>query len=960
MIQEALKLIAEFKDNASDGIKKLQENLTGVSKEANALKPLESSKADAKIRDINREAGRAANGGLKSFFDLFSGANVGEALKGGNISVVFAGVAEQIQSSLLGPLTATAAAFTAVGAGATAAGPVVASAFRSGTASAKTFMDELEKSGQSLKDLTTVARTYRDEKNAIGRAAYAAAKAEGVSTSARRQARKAAEQAFLGEKLYQDAASKSAIVIQALSREVRGLGLKGVSGGVLKSFSTDLKTTVLSAVKAIPVFSLLAAKLVALSGAAAGLALGAIGVALNSAADDAAELAEKLGITVDRLETLKLIANETGTSIEGLQRTYDRLARVLDKTDEESDRAAISLANLGLSFEEIKALKPEEAAAKILEQYEALGKTAEATAAAQLLLGGNFRESSLGIKEAASNFDDYAGRVAKYGAGESKLLAAQGAEQEKAFNNLSLAFKGVGIQIAENIGPAITRLAQTLADLVNITRGSGVAAKITNGIFSVLNLVLNDFTRLLGGAVASLVEFFSGNFTRSWEIAKMAVEDATEAVKSFGDRSKDTAALSVQAAETAATAAEKEAEAKKLAAQAEAERLKRLAASKKAAEEQLKLFGDAKQALLQQLGLLGKETEAERLLWETQEGRYKSLTPAQKQELADLARRVDLKNKELALEEKKKQLQEGLSTQAQDLALSEEELRFTGLTSDERDRQVFLLRELNRLRTEGVGLGDVELQDMVAQVKVMADRRKALAEAARDAETINNLIDSSYGETEKRVRRSIELASKLLEDRRISEVDYVRFVKEQIGQLTAFNEEAAVEATEFWREAARGIQQSLSQFFFDFMQGKLTDLASSFKRVIDQMVANALAARLAEALFGTGFERGGQLGGFVGQAAGFLGSAFGGARAMGGPVSAGKAYLVGEKGPELAVFGQSGNVVPNNALQNMGNNVTFQITAMDSQDVLRAMSKIQREGAKLFGSASNRYNLQGV
>lgn len=41
---------------------------------------------------------------------------------------------------------------------------------------------------------------------------------------------------------------------------------------------------------------------------------------------------------------------------------------------------------------------------------------------------------------------------------------------------------------------------------------------------------------------------------------------------------------------------------------------------------------------------------------------------------------------------------------------------------------------------------------------------------------------------------------------------------------------------------------------------------------------------------------------------------FGGARADGGPVSTGRTYLVGERGPELFTPRSSGNIVPNNAL----------------------------------------------
>jgi hypothetical protein len=55
----------------------------------------------------------------------------------------------------------------------------------------------------------------------------------------------------------------------------------------------------------------------------------------------------------------------------------------------------------------------------------------------------------------------------------------------------------------------------------------------------------------------------------------------------------------------------------------------------------------------------------------------------------------------------------------------------------------------------------------------------------------------------------------------------------------------------------------------------------------------------------------GQIAGAIG---GFVGDLFGGQRAAGGPVAGGKAYLVGEKGPELFVPGQSGSIVPNTGL----------------------------------------------
>lgn len=49
-------------------------------------------------------------------------------------------------------------------------------------------------------------------------------------------------------------------------------------------------------------------------------------------------------------------------------------------------------------------------------------------------------------------------------------------------------------------------------------------------------------------------------------------------------------------------------------------------------------------------------------------------------------------------------------------------------------------------------------------------------------------------------------------------------------------------------------------------------------------------------------------------------------RAAGGPVSAGQMYLVGERGPELFVSGQSGSIIPNGALSNNGGGNTFNVT----------------------------------
>lgn len=55
---------------------------------------------------------------------------------------------------------------------------------------------------------------------------------------------------------------------------------------------------------------------------------------------------------------------------------------------------------------------------------------------------------------------------------------------------------------------------------------------------------------------------------------------------------------------------------------------------------------------------------------------------------------------------------------------------------------------------------------------------------------------------------------------------------------------------------------------------------------------------------------------------------FGGARALGGPVTGGKSYLVGERGPEIFNPGSNGTIIPNNRINSFGGSggVSIQVT----------------------------------
>lgn len=89
--------------------------------------------------------------------------------------------------------------------------------------------------------------------------------------------------------------------------------------------------------------------------------------------------------------------------------------------------------------------------------------------------------------------------------------------------------------------------------------------------------------------------------------------------------------------------------------------------------------------------------------------------------------------------------------------------------------------------------------------------------------------------------------------------------------------------------------------------------ADRIKTSFDNLIADMLSSFLLQKFMDTISNMGG--GGGVSNIVGdFLSSIFGGARASGGPVVPGKAYLVGERGPELLVPGMAGTVIPNHRL----------------------------------------------
>ena len=220
-----------------------------------------------------------------------------------------------------------------------------------------------------------------------------------------------------------------------------------------------------------------------------------------------------------------------------------------------------------------------------------------------------------------------------------------------------------------------------------------------------------------------------------------------------------------------------------------------------------------------------------------------------------------------------------------------------------------------------------DLDDSINREEEQQQRFKSVFEGLRTEE---EAIRESYDRRLEIIRQNTVAGSALQED-------LARRLIEQTDEQLKGLQEGVDELSEFGRAAAESMQSAFADFLFDPFDKGVKGMLEGFIQVINRMVAELLAQKALEALFGgaSGDSTGGLIGGFL--------SAFGGKRAMGGPVSPGMTYLVGERGPELFSPPGAGQITPSG--QFGGVNVSQVINVQGRVDQ-RTASQIQIEAAR--------------
>lgn len=279
------------------------------------------------------------------------------------------------------------------------------------------------------------------------------------------------------------------------------------------------------------------------------------------------------------------------------------------------------------------------------------------------------------------------------------------------------------------------------------------------------------------------------------------------------------------------------------------------------------------------------------------------------------------------------------------------------VTQAVQDLDELALKELPSASAEKF-IAAVEARSQADEAAAQKRREAAAEKAEQDRKELESIKQKRLAEEKLAEQKKIadEQAKKAAEDKAKADAAASK------AQQTAIDE-AIRERTREMEQLVGSVRNVFTTFFKDIAGGSkdaFGNLVSNFKNMVDNLIAEALAAKVMKALFGDilptadagGNITGGSTGGLI---SGFFNSLFG--REMGGPVQANMPYIVGEKRPEIFVPRQDGTIIPNLAMAG-GGSTQVNINAIDSRGVAEFIESNKFALTSAVQNTTKRYNVR--
>jgi hypothetical protein len=563
-------------------------------------------------------------------------------------------------------------------------------------------------------------------------------------------------------------------------------------------------------------------------GTAVGVAFAAATVATAAfvkqsidAADEMGKAAQKAGVTVEALSGLKYAADLAGVSFEGLQTGIKKLNTNIFEASQGSKTQAEAFKMLGISVKDASGnIKNADAVLiELADRFSKMPDGVEKSALAVEIFGRAgadliplLNSGALGIKE----LTDEAARLGIVLDTETALAAERFNDQ---LSRVGFAFDGLKLQLASALLPLLNELADLMVETAKGTK------EVTDSDASSWAQKTAYAIAFTADAATAAIATFS-QFGKSLAVVFNDIKTFSQVgalvanpISAFVNRDKV------------------------------AKLVKDNAAFTRAANEDLQQY------------LNGNYTRFRDSLTKTYDQAAKSQKEFEKLTAIPGGQKNGSSGRNQALENFAKQQQEIASLIQRASNLNSESLS----PSESLQKELDAYTQLNPAVREYV-------QNMILSAKareqaeqwsgILSEQIDREIESYNEAQESQIRFEGSIQDYIDSVQRSIDPTIELSDNigKLQSALSLGIIDQEQYDQMVIFLEDSAKkteettdEITEFWKEAARNMQDAMSDFFFDAMQGDLSDLEGSFKKTIDRMVANLLSSKLLNYLGGEGF-----------------------------------------------------------------------------------------------------------
>jgi len=241
-----------------------------------------------------------------------------------------------------------------------------------------------------------------------------------------------------------------------------------------------------------------------------------------------------------------------------------------------------------------------------------------------------------------------------------------------------------------------------------------------------------------------------------------------------------------------------------------------------------------------------------------------------------------------------------------------------------------------------------ETRGAPAVAEAIAKTREELAKldpaavaAAESAKRLQEILAQTPSGKLTAVLVDVKLVNKAFDEGKLNAEQWAAAIRAVTANLSSDGQDEIEKLSSFAEQAARNIQDALGTTLESALRGNFDGIGQMWGNLLIRMAAQAAATRLNDFLFGSTLGGGGAGTGVLGA---FLGLS--GTRANGGPVSAGGAYLVGERGPEIMVPRSAGTVLPNGTGMGVTINQTINVGQGVSRGEVFAAAMQAKDAAK--------------